>query len=233
MTQTLERDGLTFVCDDPMEVWRANTIQEKEPGTVAWIKTFDPGDVFYDVGANIGVYSLLAAQQGCTVYAIEPHIPNAAALIRNVHASGLSVVVVTSQVSNNCGLEPFYYRSIERGSSGSQSMLPMLGGKPFTPVITEVKRSIRLADLMGGHRCHVKIDVDGRECQIVDGIAFHPGLVSVQVETEPEHRDELCNMFARKGFRSVQTHYTANGQRKINEGADPRSIICNTIFRRA
>lgn len=36
----------------------------RSPGTIAWIKAeARPGDVFYDIGANIGLYSLLAGRR--------------------------------------------------------------------------------------------------------------------------------------------------------------------------
>src|ERR1044071_9834964 len=41
------------------ERWRADTYATKEPDTIAWIDQFvQEGDVLYDVGANIGLYSL-------------------------------------------------------------------------------------------------------------------------------------------------------------------------------
>lgn len=40
-------------------------------------------DVFLDVGANIGIHSILAATVAETVYAIEPHPVNASQLVRN------------------------------------------------------------------------------------------------------------------------------------------------------
>src|SRR5579872_3231912 len=36
---------------------------EKEPFTVEWIEqSLRPGEVFYDIGANVGAYSLIAAR---------------------------------------------------------------------------------------------------------------------------------------------------------------------------
>ena len=54
------------------------------------------GDVFIDVGANEGYFSLLAAtaQPAALIHAIEPEPANAAVLQRNVSANGLSQVVV-------------------------------------------------------------------------------------------------------------------------------------------
>jgi len=241
MTTTIERGGLTFVCGDPLEVWRAETIFEKEPGTIKWIQSFQPGEVFYDIGANIGVYTLLAAKQvGPTghVVACEPHLPNAVALMQNVQASGFAerVTVVTAALSSISSWTSFNYLSLKRGSSGSQVNMAKLGGKPFEPALIEWKRTVSLDDLaFGRYPTHIKIDVDGHEKSIVRGMGIwqaQRALRSVQVETEPKHRQWLIDWFARLAFDVSDVHYTSNGQHAIEQGADPLSVISNTIFRR-
>src|SRR5687767_9397515 len=55
----------------------------KEPWTVAFIENMKRGDVLWDVGANVGSYSLIAAALGHDVVAIEPGLANFKALIDN------------------------------------------------------------------------------------------------------------------------------------------------------
>ena len=43
-----------------------------------------PGGVLYDVGANVGFYSLLAAPQGAQVFAFEPDVQSAGPLERHL-----------------------------------------------------------------------------------------------------------------------------------------------------
>ena len=39
-------------------LWRAQSLFNKEPITIEWIRGFEKGSVFYDIGANVGMYSI-------------------------------------------------------------------------------------------------------------------------------------------------------------------------------
>jgi FkbM family methyltransferase len=67
---------------------RAMTLLTKQPATIAWIEGFTPGSVFWDVGANVGVYALYAALRGdTTVVALEPAAVNYFLLSANCEAN--------------------------------------------------------------------------------------------------------------------------------------------------
>jgi len=70
-------------------------------------KTLKPGMTFVDVGANIGLFSLMAARAvGPTghVYAFEPDAGNAALLRKNIEQNGYSnVTVIQKAVSDKSG----------------------------------------------------------------------------------------------------------------------------------
>ena len=56
------RHRILLHADSPLGLYRARACQ-KEPETVRWIEEFvRPGDVFYDIGANVGAYSLIASK---------------------------------------------------------------------------------------------------------------------------------------------------------------------------
>ena len=61
---------------------------QKEPFTVDWIeRSIKPGDVLYDVGANVGPYSLISAKatsNGARIFAFEPSAPSFHDLSRNI-----------------------------------------------------------------------------------------------------------------------------------------------------
>ena len=66
--------------DSPTLLMRANTFFSKEPETLAWIDAMTENDVLFDVGANIGIYSVYAALKGLKVFAFEPESLNYAEL---------------------------------------------------------------------------------------------------------------------------------------------------------
>ncbi|HYM46480.1 MAG TPA: FkbM family methyltransferase [Solirubrobacteraceae bacterium] len=77
----------------------------------AFLDLLRPGDVVYDIGANIGWYTLLAARRvGPTgrVVAFEPGLANASCVQRNAAINGLAnVTVVPAAVSDQDGWATF------------------------------------------------------------------------------------------------------------------------------
>ncbi len=75
--------------------YRAETFTSKEPKTLEWITKFKPGSKLWNVGANIGLYSLYASKvKDVNVFAIEPSIFNLEFLVRNVNTNKLNDKVV-------------------------------------------------------------------------------------------------------------------------------------------
>src|SRR5262245_23295686 len=72
-------------CGHGRLLWRAQTFDTEEPDTVQWLDSIEPGDCLWDVGANVGLYSIYAARfKKCRVYAFEPESQNFALLIENI-----------------------------------------------------------------------------------------------------------------------------------------------------
>jgi len=77
MTVSTPRGPVSFVTVNRASAGRAATMLTKQPATIEWIDRFDPNGVFWDIGANVGVYSLYAALRGDTrVVAFEPAAVN-------------------------------------------------------------------------------------------------------------------------------------------------------------
>lgn len=73
------RELVYAVSPDDLRTWLNYFILE--PGLLRWVATFDARDVFLDIGANVGRFSILAAgAAGCRTVAVEPFSVNFAAL---------------------------------------------------------------------------------------------------------------------------------------------------------
>ena len=73
--------------------WRVKTFYENEPETIEWINTFDETDnfIFWDIGANIGLYSIynsLKNRRSKTI-SFEPSSSNLRILTRNISINKL------------------------------------------------------------------------------------------------------------------------------------------------
>ena len=64
------------------------------PEMAVWEKRLAPGDLFLDVGANVGTYTVFAASLGASVIAFEPAHDTAALLRENVALNGYDDVEV-------------------------------------------------------------------------------------------------------------------------------------------
>jgi len=84
---------------------RADTFSIKEPETLDWIDSFDSESNFWDVGANVGLYSCYAAKRNCNVFAIEPSVFNLEFLARNIFANQLTdrVTIIPIAMSDITG----------------------------------------------------------------------------------------------------------------------------------
>ena len=73
---------------------RAREMLRREPDTLAWIETFEPDEVLWDVGSNIGVFSLYAAvMSSARVVAFDPLPQNYNPITANITLNGLAGAV--------------------------------------------------------------------------------------------------------------------------------------------
>lgn len=192
---------------------------EKEPETVEWIEeSFKTGDVFYDIGANIGAYSLVAAKYlkgTITIYAFEPSFLNYAQLSKNIFINKCqdSVIPLNVALSDKTTIGSFHHQNLVPGGA-----LHSLGkavdhkNDAFVPVFTQSVLSYTIDDFIKGFNIplpdHIKLDVDGIELSILKGAketCFGSQLRSILIEMNRD-KDRIIAYLAQWGFR-VSSHY--------------------------
>jgi FkbM family methyltransferase len=130
-----------------------------------WLAALHPGDLFVDVGANIGIYTLLIASHGCDVIAVEPAGEARRLLEVNLGLNGVEAGIVAAALGRAPG------RSALTAELGSMNYLVTDpdGGAELNEPVTEVTVTT-LDDLLGDRTAAgVKIDVEGFELDVVLG----------------------------------------------------------------
>jgi FkbM family methyltransferase len=226
---------------------RAQRIGSKEPGTVRWLDTtLRPGDVFHDVGANIGIYSVFAAARCGRVVSFEPHAANFAMLLESIALNGMAdrILPLSVALDAECGGIDFTYRALAAGSTGSQlassplaaAALDSGGGAAATHVV-ERKLAQSLDALVAAGVVPaptvVKIDVDGSEPNILRGmrglLATH-AVRSLQVEVDPSQATAVDALLAEAGYAREHVHQSRAGQRHLDRGGSPDGWPSNVVF---
>lgn len=131
-------------------------------------KILKPGMVFWDIGANAGLYSMVALSYGCNVLAVEPNFIPLARFVRNVNANRealvekwpkQTIILLTQAVADTGGRYTFHL-----GNAHNKGSLGDPGGQGGGNVDIEVQ-TILLDELweMFGHPDVVKVDGNGAE----------------------------------------------------------------------
>jgi FkbM family methyltransferase len=143
-------------------------------------------DLFVDVGANIGSYTILAAKVcGCPSMSVEPGGPALAALRRNISANGISSIVSVQPVALGAAETDVLF------SSGLGTMNHVLEIETSSHESPEGSRvPMRMLDSLlpsfGRWPILIKVDVEGFEQQVLEGAAqtlCNPSLLALLLET--------------------------------------------------
>lgn len=165
-----------------------------DPGLTAWIEdhlVLEPGDVVFDVGANVGWFTLVLdalAPPGVDLFAFEPHPGNAALLAENVRRNRAdSVTVVQAAVSESPGGRELFVYPGE--NSGRHSLLPIADAERLTAESTSLDAFWAERALANRPPRFLKIDIEGYEFAALRGagrvlrrcptivLEFSPGLM--------------------------------------------------------
>ena len=80
-----KKKDLFFFCKNYLIKYRIDSLLSKEPDTIQWIENFRKDEIFFDIGANIGLYSCYAAKKGIKTFSFEPSVFNLEILVKNIN----------------------------------------------------------------------------------------------------------------------------------------------------
>jgi FkbM family methyltransferase len=234
-------DGfLKFYCPNLVTRMRASSLLTKETDTIDWINEMPKGDCLWDIGANVGVFSLYACLRGINVISFEPLHSNYHILCKNVEVNNFSNKILAFKIalSDETKLDFFYIKNVWDGASGNTfgdaSNIIRL---PFHEFSTQPTLGYTIYDFMNTFNVafpnYIKIDVDGIENKILKGgieILKDERLKSMLVEIDILRngaRDEIVTLLGENGFKLVQINGVAVNENKM---VFPPGRCCNYLF---
>lgn len=209
--RTVESRGLRFTlpADNWMTHYRWQTYNTKEPETLDWIdQRLQNGEVLFDIGANIGLYSIYAALRhpAARVVALEPEYSNLHLLRDNIIANQLQerITVYSIALSSHSGISQLHLQDLTPGSAmhtESPEALPLTRSQQ--PIVWRAGIYALTLDQFCRETSlqphALKLDVDGTELDILEGgaqtlrsRALRSVLVEMPEDADLRRRCETC-----------------------------------------
>jgi FkbM family methyltransferase len=195
------RGPLSFVLLGRGTGIRARSLLTKQPATIQWIDSFRPNSVFWDVGANVGVYTLYAGLRGdMRVVAFEPAAVNYFLLAANCETNRLDAQVDGLLVGLGRGKSIRRLDVSQFSPAESFSFRERPDGARYSPQAAILLSMDQLVEEFG-LACpnYIKIDVPGLTEEIIAG-----GLVTLAQQEVRELHIEMRE-HSKTGQRIVKT----------------------------
>ena len=181
----------------------------KEPETLNWIDNFKDKDklIFWDIGSNIGLYSIYAASnfENIEVISFEPSTSNLRILSRNIFINNLENKIKIFQIplgTYKNQFKKFYERKFNEGESHNSldENIDFEGKKinasnKYQLFSTNIDQIIEEGILEVPD--YIKIDVDGIEHLILKGgtnLLKVPKILGIQIEINENYGDQYTNV---------------------------------------
>lgn len=166
---TILGQDLTFLATGVTDIKRARSLNGELPAAAFLSAGIDDGTRFWDVGSYHGHYAVLMAALGADAVAFEPGRESVPRIRQHAALNGLSVPVYTVALSDRRG------RAALGGPSPNQ--------RGVNDVDVGDRVTTRRGDTITPAPDVVKIDVEGHEQAVLDGLSGHlPGIQRVLVE---------------------------------------------------
>jgi len=235
-------------------LWRAESFFEEEPQTVAWLDKLTAQDVYWDIGANVGLYAVYAAKfRGCQTVAFEPESQNYALLVENIVLNGVSdrCLPACVAVADKATVNRLRVRYITKGgaynafqdgarAAGTPESLAAAQNYERHQGFDQLVFGCSVDELVSRYGLpaptHIKIDVDGIEPKIVAGAleTIKSGNVRgllIELNTKSAADMAVPDLLARHGFRQVSASSNWDSREDKTRAADLPAL--NMIFERA
>ena len=162
-----------------------------------------PGDIYFDIGANVGEKANLLAQRGVVVICVEPQ-PELAKFLIARFAGAPNVSIVQAALGRRAGVETM---SISSSTNALSTFAPHWKQGRFTNYVWDQSAEVEmitLDHLVGdfGVPRYCKIDVEGYEQEVVAGLSRRVGVISFEFTNEfMDHALNVLSHLVTLGYR--------------------------------
>ncbi len=223
----LKKKKITFFIPSLLSRWRVETIFSKEPETIKWIDNFKnkKNIIFWDIGANIGLYSLYCSikKNKISVISFEPSPSNLVLLTRNISINKLNNIEVSPLpiCSKKIAHMNFYENSIKEGSAlnSYSDSIPMINLNRFKLLGFSI--DYLLLNKIYNIPDYIKIDVDGIEREILIGgkkTFYNKKIKSVLIEIDKKISNNnkfIISFFEKRNFfYNKKIYYNCNAKKQ-------------------
>ncbi len=239
----ISNNEIKFFVPNKITYWRVKSLYKEEPDTINWINNFKGNNIiFWDIGANIGIYSIYAAKvhKKIDIVSFEPSTSNLRVLSRNISINNLE-----NQIKiNQCALtdkknvfEIFKETEFKEGYSMNsfgydtdfegKKIRPKQNYKLFGTSIDYIIEN-KILDMPN----YLKIDVDGIEHKILVGaskLLSSNKVESVLIEINENYLEQLeaVSDIMKKNNFSLQS------KSRLGDGSSKKFIkTYNYIFKK-
>lgn len=191
-----------------------------------------PDDLFVDVGANAGTYTVLAGKAiGCPVIAIEPDESARAALLNNIALNGITAEVEVHAVIVGAEAGSLMFTNHQGAENHVATAADAASVTRSMPVDT-LDRILR-----GRVPVLIKLDIEGYELKALQGAdktLAEPGLRALIVEINGydaryhHHAKDLAALLHAHGFRA----YGYEPMQRALARVEPLDVVGNVLFLR-
>ncbi len=245
-TVNILNKNIRFFTPNNLIQWRVKTILSKEPETIEWINNFNSNEkfIFWDIGANIGLYSIYAAakyEKSIEIFSFEPSTSNLRTLSRNISINNFEKNIKICPFA--LGEETNKFLLMNESSFSEGSALSTFGKDyDFEGKNIIVKNKYKVfgttIDYLIANKIlkvpnYIKIDVDGLEHVILkraNECLSNTNLKSLLIEVNENFDDHFNTII--KIMDNFQFYIKSKKQNPIFAGNDKFSKTYNYFFER-
>lgn len=210
------KNGVKFICNTldkreaPFEILNFSTY-EKNDSTMVF-NLIEPNITFFDIGANVGWYSLNIARRygSVSIYAFEPIPITFNCLKKNITYNKFkNIVAYNFGFANEDKQLNFYFDPISSGKASLQNLLEKQVGKKVTATLRTID-SFFISEKIS-HLDFIKCDVEGAELLVFKGAIktlekYKPIIIAeLLIKWSRKfgyHPNDVIQLLAQLGYRS-------------------------------